>query len=119
MMGLLNHGSRPLSIEVRTAEKSKRMIPKLSGPACWNPSITDVRIPVMSAASMTTTPTPIATPRIVRLERTLLALIELRPIRIPSLSVVTALISISLVTSISLVPQGVHGGELRGPHGGV
>jgi hypothetical protein len=80
------------------------------------PSMTDVRIPVMSAEIMTTTPTPIATPRIVRPERTLLVPMEPRAILTPSLSVVRPLISVSLVTFTSLVPQGVDGGELGGPH---
>ena len=84
--GLFHQGGRRLpASEKRTAVTSKRITTKLLGPPASNASITVERMPVMSAASATTTDTPTATPRIVRLERSALARIASNAMSKPSL----------------------------------
>ena len=84
--GLFHQGGRLLpASEMRTAVKSKRITTKLLGPPASNASMTLVRMPVMSAASATTTETPTATPRIVRPERIALARIAPNVMSRPSL----------------------------------
>ncbi len=62
------------------------MTMKLFGPASSKASTIELRIPVTNAAIITMTPTPTETPRIVKMERSLLALRETRPIETPSWS---------------------------------
>ena len=100
------------SSEMRTAVKSKRMTMKLSGPAASKADITVVRMPVMSAAIATTTETPTATPRIVRLDLTLFARSASQAILRPSL---TAVSPETRSLACSLIAQSIHGIELRRP----
>ena len=109
IFGLFHQGGRPLpSLTMRTSVMSKRVTMKLSGPAASKPSITPDRIPVMRAAMVTTTATPMATPRIVSPVRILLVRMADRAIRMPSSRVFRR-------PFISLVPQGDHRIELGCP----
>jgi hypothetical protein len=69
--------------------KSNRMTMKLSGPAASKADMTVVRMPVISAAIATTTETPTATPRTVRLDLTLFERRASKAIFSPSVTAVS------------------------------
>ncbi len=76
--------SRRASFEIWIPPWKLRNTKNVRGPSCSTMSVTPRLMPVIMAAMTITTATPMATPRMVRAARALLALMELRAIPTPS-----------------------------------